>query len=69
MHSLGVNCIQSARNLDNARDSYRAVKKDRFAGANHSFEISMVVLRAPLHATSANNVAAFAASRALQKPS
>jgi hypothetical protein len=53
--------------LDNARNSYRAVKKDPFAGATRWLEISMVVLQAPLRATSANNVAAFAASRALQK--
>jgi hypothetical protein len=46
--------------LDNVRDSYRAVKKDRFAGANRWFEISMVVLRTPLHATSPNNLAALA---------
>jgi hypothetical protein len=53
LHSLCAHCIHAARNSINARDGYRAVKK-------HWFEISIVVFRAPLRATSANNIAAFA---------
>jgi hypothetical protein len=53
LHSPSAHCIHAARNSINARDSYHAVKK-------HEFEISMVVFFAPLRATSANKVAAFA---------
>jgi hypothetical protein len=61
VHSLYANCIHAARNLIKARDGYHAVKKSQF-------EISIVVFRAPLRATSANKVAAFAGCRFTRAP-